>query len=144
VSVAVLAMGCFGASSSRTTFTAITSKDLSRLICPCEFYQSMTNERQGSYGSGHRVLVIAANETEPFALVNLGKGDLRLAPIGRSQYECRKGRTYSPSWKHESVTVSAHLFVVEPGAESCWFEGTLTLRQGTSAGTMRVKGGCGC
>lgn len=128
----------------QNTFSAVQLKDLARLSCPCEFYQSMPNEREGSYGSGPRVLVIAPNETNPFALVNLGEDDIKLAPIGQRGYECEKGKIYSPSWKHETVTVSAHLSPVEPGAEACWFEGTLTLKRETTVDTVRIKGGCGC
>jgi hypothetical protein len=144
VLIAIAAITCLSARGSETGFSALQFKGLTRLLCPCEFYQSLPNEREGSYGSGPRVLLIAPNETTPFALVNLGEDDLRLVPIGDSRYQCKRGETYSPSWAHETATVSAQLMAAGPGAESCWFEGTLTLKQEKGAITIRIKGGCGC
>lgn len=115
-----------------------------RLSCPCTFNESIKGAMEGSYGSGPQVFVIAPNEKQAHAIINLGNKDIKLLAKSVNRYICKTGQIYSSAWKKGDIELSATLKVTGPGAEACWFNGNVSVKVKGSKTSVPVKGACGC
>ena len=121
--------------------------DRSSIVCGCSFRETLSGEAQGSYGSGPELLVIAPNAEPPHALVNIGRGNLRLRPtkqIESPMYQCKLGEPFESEWKDSEVAVQAKLQATGAGSEACWFSGSVQASAARRQAEVPVKGGCGC
>jgi hypothetical protein len=113
-------------------------------VCPCQFYEPTVKE--SNYGSRHPIFIM----TIPYALINFGKEDIRLEPIKKFDYKCKKGAVLTSSWRKGDIIVNAKLKVgkVEIYNEateiSCLLNGTLTLKVNNKTEKVRIKGICSC
>jgi hypothetical protein len=104
-------------------------------------------EWKEGYGSGPELLIVAPNAEPPHALVNLGRGNLKLSPvkpIAFPMFHCEVGERFVSEWKSETLRVLAKLSVVGSGDEACWFQGTVLATVEPKSSEVPVKGACGC
>jgi hypothetical protein len=121
--------------------------DDSSIVCGCTFRERLRGEVQGGYGSGPDILVMAPNASPPYALANVGGGNLRLLPskpIEFPMYQCDVGESFESEWKNSEVAVIARLRVAGAGSEACWFSGDIHASTARGRTEIPVKGACGC
>jgi hypothetical protein len=121
--------------------------DSRSVVCGCEFSESIPGAAEGGYGSGPKLLLIAPNADPPYALVNLGRGNLKLSPVKPVKvpmFHCEVGERFLSDWRSDTVHVRARLDVVGSGEEACWFNGTVQTTVESSNSEVSVKGACGC
>jgi hypothetical protein len=109
--------------------------------CGCEFFRP-------AKGKGHEVdplVALGINEQPPFAVVNLGRGNLRLDRVSSvGGGACSLGQKWLSRWQADDVVLALNLSTTGPGEESCWFDGTVSITQGEDRTSFPVRGGCGC
>ncbi len=109
--------------------------------CGCGFYKPGEN-------GGHEfdlLVALGVNEQPPFAVVNLGRGNLTLDRVKDSGGgACGSGERWQSRWRTGDVVLDSDLSATGPGEESCWFDGTVSVTQGETKASFPVRGACGC
>ena len=109
--------------------------------CGCEFFKP-------AKGGGHEfdpLVALGINEQPPFAVVNLGRGNLRLDRVKNSGGgACSSGEKWQSRWRGDDVGLDLDLLPTGAGEESCWFDGTVSVTQGKTNASFPVRGACGC
>ncbi len=136
-----------GASGSERLLHELQPIEWQSIVCGCSFNESIADATEGSYGSGPEILVLDPNGDPPNARVNLGAGNVRLqpkTPLELPLYSCQAGNVWSSSWQSGQVTLQVELVATSPGAEACWFSGTVAATAGAADPPVAIRGGCGC
>ena len=118
-----------------------------RIIRGCLFNESIADERESVYGAGDQVIALAPNGEPPFALVNPGNGNVKLRPsqpLRFPMYQCLAGEPFRTAWQADGLSIRLDLQAVEPGEESCLFEGQVAVTRDARSGELPIKGACGC
>jgi len=118
-----------------------------RIMCGCLFNESIADERESVYGAGDQVIALAPNGEPPFALVNPGNGNVKLRPsqpLRFPMYQCLAGEPFRTAWQADGLSIRLDLQAVEPGEESCLFEGQVVVTGDARSGELPIKGACGC
>jgi hypothetical protein len=148
IGMALLWLPLVGGSHSQSTMLLqLSDFDSRSIVCGCEFRESIPNAAEGSYGSGPTLLVIAPNADPPHALVNLGRGNLKLSPVKPIKFpmfHCEVGEHFQTEWRSDALRVLARLDVVGSGEESCGFSGTVVATMESTNSEVPIKGACGC
>jgi len=109
--------------------------------CGCEFFKP-------AKGGGHEfdpLVALGVNEQPPFAVVNLGRGNLRLERVKNAGGgACGSGEKWQSRWRTGDVVLNLDLSTTDPGEESCGFDGTVSVTQGEARAAFHVRGACGC
>src|SRR5215470_3198898 len=111
--------------------------------CGCEFFKP-------AKGGGHEfdpLVALGVNEQPPFAVVNLGRGNLKLDRVqnsGGGGDACSSGEKWQSRWRTGDVVLELDLSTTGPGEESCGFNGTVSVTQGQTKASFPVRGACGC
>lgn len=148
IGIALLSLPLVGGSHSQSTMLLQLSDFDSRSVaCGCEFRESIPNTAERGYGSGPTLLVIAPNGDPPYALVNLGRGNLKLSPVKPIEFpmfHCEVGEHFQTEWRSDALRVLARLDVVRSGEESCLFSGTVLATAESRNSEVPIEGACGC
>jgi hypothetical protein len=136
-----------GSHSQGSMLLQLSEFDSGSIVCGCEFNESIPDAAEGGYGSGPKLLLIAPNGDPPYALVNLGRGNLKLSPVTPVKFpmfHCEVGERFLSAWGSDTVHILARLDVVGSGEEACWFNGTVQTTSESRNSEVSVKGACGC
>lgn len=147
-SLIVVSALCVGSSrSADRVLVPLESIDHLTVACGCSFREALPGTGIGGYGAGAELFVVAPNADPPYALVNVGKGNLQLRPVKAIEfplYQCEAGQRFVSEWKSDDVAVLAKLQVAARGMEACWLSGTVRATIAKREGEVPVKGACGC
>jgi hypothetical protein len=99
-------------------------------------------------GGGHDfdpLIALGVNERPPFAVVNLGRGNLRLDRATESGGDaCGAGQKGQSRWRTGDVVLDLDLTATGPRQEGCGLDGTVSVTQGYAKASFPVRGGWGC
>jgi hypothetical protein len=91
------------------------------------------------------LVALGVNEQPPFAVVNLGRGNLQLdRAAGSGGGACKVGGKWLSRWRAGDVVLDLDLTATDAGKESCGFDGTASVTRGEAKAAFRVRGACGC
>ena len=144
--LAALALGLAVAASSQDSrlLERLEPIEHRSIVCGCRF--NAVGESGGFY-SGPELLALDPNGEPPNARVNIGEGNVLLRPAQTIEfplYQCQVGEIWTSKWLSEVITVTATLNALKPGAEACWFEGTVETTVSDRTDVVPVNGACGC
>ena len=116
----------------------VTREDMKGLQqrCECEFYR-------GPIDGTTTVLATWEGRTRALASIKGLLTRLELVKV-EGDTACRANAKLSQSWRAEAMTVLLQLSAERPGAEACWYRGTMHVTAGGQTETVRVTGACGC
>jgi hypothetical protein len=144
----VLSALCVGSSESADRLlVSPESIDHLTVACGCSFREALPGTAMGGSQSGPDLLVIAPNADPPYALVNVGKGNVQLHAVKAIEfplYQCEGGQRFVSEWKSDDVALLAKFQVAARGMEACWLSGTVRARTAKREAEIAVKGACGC
>lgn len=107
-------------------------------LCPCEF-------DLGVHIDGETGLIIDRNGDGQRAYANIDGSIVELKNAVPFKSECKPGELVTGAWKTAGVTLKLWLITDrDPGEESCWFRGLMTVEKGSRGATRKVVGACGC
>jgi len=105
-------------------------------MCECEFYRGPIN--------GETMVFATRNErTVGLAVVN--RQLMMLQRDGKpADTRCRKNARYHERWVSSAATIVLDQHVTGSGAESCWYEGKLSITVDRRRVSVPITGACGC
>lgn len=145
IAISLLSVG--SSQSEDRVLRPLVKVDHFSIVCGCTFRETLSGTVEGDYGSGSELVVFAPNADPPYALVNIGRGNLQLRPVKPIEfplYRCEAGERFVSEWKSAEVALVANLRVTGSGEESCWFSGIVHANATNGQAAVPVKGGCGC
>jgi hypothetical protein len=104
--------------------------------CECEFYRGPINGETMVFGTrNERAVGFAVVDGQLMTLKRDGKpADTR----------CRKNTRYHERWVSSAATIVLDQRVTGSGAESCWYEGKLSITVDRRMVSIPITGACGC
>jgi hypothetical protein len=132
--------------SASTSFHELDAIDHQSLVCGCTFYRVDPDAAQNAI-SGTELVVFDVNSEPPHALINVGNGNISLAPetsIEFPLFSCEPGTQFESSWSDRNTRLTVDLYSTLEGLEACWFSGTATASGHSIAATTSINGACGC
>ena len=104
-------------------------------VCECEFFRGPITGA---------TTVFATREQRKLGLAKIDGRPVRLRREGGEALSgCRPRSRYRERWVDGSTSLVLDLHATGPGAESCWYEGTMSVTVGRRRGVASVSGACG-
>ena len=105
-------------------------------MCECEFYHGPINGETMVFATrNERAVGFAVVDGHLMTLKRDGR------PAGTI---CRKNARYHERWVSSAATIVLDQRVTGSGAESCWYEGKLSITVDRRMASIPITGACGC
>lgn len=114
--------------------------------CECELYRgaiaSQDVYRAAAEGKG---TVFETRKERTLGFVKIDGALVTLDLLDRSgDRDCRAKSRRVERWTSPTASVVLDLRVTKPGAEACWYRGTMRVTSGKRTEVVAVTGACGC